>query len=210
MGPLRRLEPARAPTCSRRSSRAVPFNARGARRHKAPRGWRSTVPIPRSPAAESMSTQEGFGRILNELGARGGVRRPHRHHLARRHRVDQPRRLGEPARHLRPPRHEGRLPRGEGGLGPALGDVAGRASTSSSASPRTTCSWLLAAMGLSHSAVRRPPAAGRHALRPVHPARARCAELRLLPGCALPAGGDAVGHQRWPRRAARTSRSPPR
>ena len=43
-------------------------------------------------------------------------------------------------------------------------------------------------------AVRRPPAAGRHALRPVHRPRPRCAELRLLPGRALPAGGDAVGH----------------
>ena len=43
-------------------------------------------------------------------------------------------------------------------------------------------------------AVRRAPAADRHALRSVHRARPRCAELRLLPGCALHAGGDAVGH----------------
>ena len=56
-------------------------------------------------------------------------------------------------------------------------------------------------------AVRRAAPAGRHALRSLHPARPRCAQLRLLPGCPLPAGGDAVGHHAGARRAARTSRS---
>ena len=41
---------------------------------------------------------------------------------------------------------------------------------------------------------RRAAAADRHAVRSLHPARPRCAELRLLPGCALHGGGDAVRH----------------
>ena len=53
---------------------------------------------------------------------------------------------------------------------------------------------LLAALGLSHSLFGVAPAADRHALRPLHHARPRCPQLRLLPGRALPAGGDAVGH----------------
>ena len=41
---------------------------------------------------------------------------------------------------------------------------------------------------------RRAAAADRHAVRPVHRARPRCAQLRLLPGRALHPGGDAVRH----------------
>ena len=41
---------------------------------------------------------------------------------------------------------------------------------------------------------RRAAAADRHALRSVHRARPRCAELRLLPGRPLHPGGDAVRH----------------
>ena len=44
------------------------------------------------------------------------------------------------------------------------------------------------------AAVRRAAVADRHALRPVHQARARCAQLCALPGCPLHPGGDAVGH----------------
>ena len=51
----------------------------------------------------------------------------------------------------------------------------------------------LAAFGLSHSLFGARLLPDRHALRPVHRARARCAQLRLLPGCALHPGGDAVG-----------------
>ena len=50
----------------------------------------------------------------------------------------------------------------------ALAQDAARASTSSSASPRTTCSSMLAALGLSAPAVRRAAAADRHALRSLH------------------------------------------
>ena len=44
------------------------------------------------------------------------------------------------------------------------------------------------------AAVRPAPDPGRHALRPVHRARPRCAHLRELPGRALSAGRDAVRH----------------
>ena len=67
-----------------------------------------------------------------------------------------------------------------------------RASTSSSASPSTICSCSSprsAWRGRCSAAA----AADRHDLRPVHQARARCAELCALPGCPLHPGGDAVG-----------------
>ena len=52
---------------------------------------------------------------------------------------------------------------------------------------------MLAALGLAGDAVRRAALPDRHRLRSVHRPRPRCAQLRLLPGCALHAGGDAVG-----------------
>ena len=57
---------------------------------------------------------------------------------------------------------------------------------------------------------RRAAAADRHAVRSVHRARPRCAQLRLLPGRALHGGGDAVRHHAAPAKAARISRSPSR
>ena len=53
---------------------------------------------------------------------------------------------------------------------------------------------LMSALGLSHAinGERLLPVA--HAVRSLHPARPRCAELCLLPGRALHGGGDAVGH----------------
>ena len=53
------------------------------------------------PDGEEQSTQAAFGRILLDLAksaSERGARRPHRHHLARRDRVDQSRRVREPAR----------------------------------------------------------------------------------------------------------------
>ena len=52
---------------------------------------------------------------------------------------------------------------------------------------------MLSALGLSHSIFGERLLPDRHALRSLHRARPRCAELCLLPGCALHAGGDAVG-----------------
>src|SRR5664280_2794570 len=47
---------------------------------------------------------------------------------------------------------------------------------------------------------RRALAADRHAVRSLHRARTRCAQLRLLPGCALHSGRDAVRHHAGGRR----------
>ena len=67
---------------------------------------------------------------------------------------------------------------------------------------------LLSALGLSHTHQRRAAAADRHALRSVHRARPRCAELRLLPGRPLHRGGDAVrAHARARRRRAPVDRA---
>src|SRR5271166_1783495 len=57
------------------------------------------------------------------------------------------------------------------------------------------------------AALRHAPVADRHALRPVHQARAGCAELCLLPGCAFHPGGDPLGdHTRARRGRAPVSR----
>ena len=61
----------------------------------------------------------------------------------------------------------------------------------------------LAALGLEPRDLRHAPAADRHAVRPVHRARPRCAELRLLPGCAVHDRRHAVGRDARARRAAR-------
>ena len=120
---------------SRRSSSSAdrPGEARAvvrtcrSRRSPAPQARSSR---PRPPSAGSCST--------SPVGASAG--RPDRHHLARRHRLDQPRRLREPARPVQTARNGGRfraskdLPRRKNGR-PAI-----KASISSSASPRSTCS----------------------------------------------------------------------
>ena len=66
---------------------------------------------------------------------------------------------------------------------------------------------MLAAAGLSGDLFGQRLVADRHALRSLHRPRPRCAELRLLPGRALPAGRDAERHHARARKAARTSRS---
>ena len=80
--------------------RACRSQRRSARRLKAPprrRAGQLAVTI-----QPEMSTQAGFGALLNEIGARRQrVRDAHRHHLARRHGLDQSRPLGEPARPVR-------------------------------------------------------------------------------------------------------------
>ncbi len=69
-----------------------------------------SVPALPAPAGEEQSTQAAFGRVLLDLVEdRRRPRRPDRHHLARRDRVDQPRRLGEPARAIPAQRNGGRL-----------------------------------------------------------------------------------------------------
>ncbi len=117
----------------------VPFAAAGSRRHKAATlAMPADLPIAIAPV---MSTQTGFGLLLNELGKDDSeFTRAHRDHLARRHRLDQSRRLGESprpvcargdGRHLQERTYSRRL---------TTGTSRPRASTSSSALPRTICS----------------------------------------------------------------------
>ncbi|TPW08103.1 MAG: hypothetical protein FD124_634 [Alphaproteobacteria bacterium] len=123
----------------------------------------------------------------------------HRHHIAGRLRLYQSRRVGEPARAFQPQDGRGRVPEAQDRVCSNLdGDTAGTThrtrhrreqSLPQSCSVRPVC-----------AAFRRTPFAHRHPLRPVHRARPRCAELRLLPGCALSACGDAVGRDARSRR----------
>ena len=113
----------------------APFNREGRRRLSAP-----VIDVPARLAfkpAPQMSTQQGFGLVLNEI-ARGEqrTRRAHRHRVARRDGLDQSRRLGQPARPVRQGREPRSVPAGEDSLDLQLGFFARRASISSSASPR--------------------------------------------------------------------------
>ena len=200
--------------------------ARGGARASSTRSWRSVpVPPPRSSATTprrcrcpaSLPQGRRTRRRLDPGGVRAdhgraGAQRPaagraDRHHLARRHGLDQPRRLGRRGARCSTAREHEDVFRAEQVVSP----TPWRESTTGPASrarhrreqpvpqprqPRPR-----------PRAVRRPAAAGRHALRPVHRPRPRCAELCLLPGRALPAGGHAVGHHAGARRAAPTSRS---
>ena len=135
------------------------------------------------------------------------ARRSHRHDLARRDRLDQSRRLGEPARPV-----------------PARSDMADVFAKAKIASAQK---WSVSEQRPAHRArhrreqplpdarrggplrrpVRRAAGADRHALRSVHRPRPRCAQLRLLPGRALPARRDAERHDARAAKAAPTSRS---
>ena len=135
---LRRTGRRRRRSCSlhRRTRRSL------AARAAAPR---APVAIPsrsRRGRRDKQSTQEGFGKILIEhrrRRQRAGA--THRHHLAGRHRLDQSRPAGSTgAACSAPSEAAGRVPRREVVLGRRCGARRRAASTSSSASPRTTCS----------------------------------------------------------------------
>ena len=134
------------------------------------------------------------------------ARGPDRHHLARRDRLDQPRRVGQPARPVSPRPCRRRLCSGKDCLGTKV--VGGKQRPACRARHRREQSVPDARRrGPVGRPVRNPPVPDRHALRPVHRPRPRCAQLRLLPGCALPARRDAQRHHARARKAARTSRS---
>ena len=104
-----------------------------ARRRRARRASRCPRALPR-PTGKSRPRKASAASSTPRRQARAG--RPHRHLVARRHGLDQSRRLGQPARRVRSPqRARGRLPRREGRLDLQLGARRRAASTSSSASP---------------------------------------------------------------------------
>ena len=134
MGPVRRPRDAGRTSC-RRSSTACRSRraARAASRRRSSR-CRTTLPVAIQP---TMSTQTGFGALLNELAReKTELARAHRHHLARRHGLDQSRAVGEPPRPVRARDAWPTRSRASASPRPSTGSSRPRASTSSSASPR--------------------------------------------------------------------------
>ena len=117
----------------------------------------------------------------------------HRHRVARRHRLDQSRRLGQPPRAVREGREPRSVPAGEDPVDLQLGFFAEGPAYRTRHRRDEPVHHDVGARPVA-SDQRRAAAAGRHAVRSLHPARPRCAELCLLPGRALHGGGDAVGH----------------
>ena len=77
---------------------AVPFNQPGERRHHAPK-----VPVPAvlaAPPGECQSTQQGLVASWRTSRGATGSWPTDRDHVARRHRVDESRGVGQPARGL--------------------------------------------------------------------------------------------------------------
>ena len=139
-----------------------------------------------------MSTQEGFGRLLSDLARQR--RRPGGadcHDLARRHRLHQPRRLGEPPRHLRSPRRTDVF-REHKVLSTQSWAMSPAGQHIELGIAEHNLFLLLAALGLADPLFGVRCADG-HGLRSLHRARARRPELRLLPGRAVHSGGHALG-----------------
>ena len=170
----------------------APFNREGRRRLTAP-----VIEVPQrlafKPSAQ-MSTQQGFGLVLNEL-ARGDSE------LAARIVTASPdvtvsTNLGAwvNRRGLFAQRRERRpVPEREDPLDLQLGLFAeGTAYRARHRRDEPVYHDVGARAVACHQ--RRAAAADRDAVRSLHPARPRCAELCLLPGRAFHGGGDAVGH----------------
>ena len=150
----------------------------------------AALPMPKL-AGRKMSTQAGFGDILAEIGRGQGELKALAEHIVTtspgRDGLDQSRAVGEPARHLRSAHAQRRVPRRQAGERAALGHVAeGPAHRTrhrrAEPVPAAGCG------GADAGDDRRAAAADRHGLRSVRQPRSRCADLCLLPGCALPAG----------------------
>ncbi len=176
----------------------APFNREGRRRLSAP-----VIEVPEQlafkPAAQ-MSTQQGFGLVLNEL-ARGDSE------LAARIVTASPdvtvsTNLGAwvNRRGLFAKAENADLFRQEKIPSTFNWDFSPKGQHIELGIAEMNLFILMSALGLSHADQRRAAAAGGNAVRSLHRARPRCAELRLLPGCALHGGGDAVGHHAGARR----------
>ena len=176
----------------------VPFATKEPRRYQAPH-----VEVPAELAITiqpTMSTQMGFGQLLNELG-RGNsrFRQAHRDHVAGRDGLDQSRAVGEPAQPVRA-REDGRhVQERAHRLDLQLGIRADRPAHRARHRGEQSVHRALGARPVAFDQ-RRAAVPDRHAVRSVHRARPRCAQLRLLPGGALHPGGDAVRHHARGRR----------
>ena len=133
----------------------------------------------------------------------------HRHRVARRHRLDQSRRLGQPPRAVCEGRKPRSVPAGEDPVDLQLGLFA-QGPAHGARHRRDEPVHHDVGAGTVAPDQRRAAAADRNAVRSLHPARSRCAELCLLSGRALHGGGDAVGHHAGAgRRCAPVDRNAP-
>ena len=172
--------------------REAPFNREGRRRLSAPE-----IEVPREltfkPARADVDAAGFWPDPERTRARRERTRLARRHGLARRHRLDQSRRLGQPPRAVCQSREPRPVQAGEDSVRLYLGVFAqGPASRTRHCRDESLHHALGARPVAFHQW--RAAVAGRHALRSLHPARPRCAELRLLPGRALHGGGDALGH----------------
>ena len=146
-------------------------------------------------------------RAAQRAGAReDAARRAHRHHLAGRHGLDQSRPVGQPPRPVRAREHGRHLQERAHPLDVQLGVLAEGPAHRARHRRDESVHPAVGARPVAFDQ-RRAAAADRHAVRSVHRARPRCAELRLLPGRPLHRRGDAVGpHARARRRRAPVDR----
>ena len=176
----------------------VPFAAGGARRLSAP-----ALDVPDSLAGHHPASDVHANRLRRDSQRdwprQGRLRTSHRHHIAGRHGVHQSRTLGEPARpvctsghgrYIQERAHSIDVQLGVLAQGPAYRTRHRRdepVHPAFGAWPVPQHQW-------------RALAADRHAVRSLHRARPRCAQLCLLSGRALHAGGNAVRHHAGGRR----------
>ena len=170
----------------------APFNRDGRRRLERAGDRRAGAACVQAVAAD-VDPAGLWARAQRTRARRYRTRLAHRHRVARRHGVDQSRRLGQPARAVRA-RREGRpVPQREDTLDLQLGlFTEGTAHRTRHRRDEPVHPDVGAGAVASHQ--RRTAVADRHPVRSLHRARPRCPELRLLPGRALHGGGDAVGH----------------
>ena len=164
-------------------------------------------PFPKIEVKGQVSTQAGFGRVLDEIARAGGP-------LADRIVTTSPdvtvstnlgpwvnrRGLFSMASHEDVFKQRGLLSPQKWEMGP-------RGQHFELGIAEMNLFLMLAALGLSHSLFGERLLPVGTLYDPVRVPRPRCAELRLLPGLALHGGRHARPASRWRRRAARTSRS---
>jgi hypothetical protein len=178
----------------RRPARALPRR----RCHSPPRAGAALEPPPCRcltrcrPSRDDLDPAGVRAAPARARPQRRPARRPHRHHLAGRDRLDQSRawvnRRGLFARE-----EMADLFRRERIPSTFTWDFSPKGQHMELGIAEMNLFILLSALGLSHSHLRRAADPGRHALRPFHRARPRCAELCLLPGRALHARRDPSG-----------------
>ena len=181
------------------SRRACRSHAGGARRLKGAGRSRCRTTLPSPFQADDLDADRLRRHPQRARPRRRRFRAPHRHHLAGRDGLHQSRRLGQPprpvrargdGRHLQERAHPVDLQLGILAQGPAHRARHRRdepVHPAVGARPLAQHQW-------------RAAAADRHAVRSLHRARPRCAQLRLLPGRPLHSGGDAVRHHARRRR----------